>query len=1266
MILLWISLITLITTQHVRSKVIKINTAGGSDNTTCCVDGECVCSSLSTALCYMASNTIINITSQSVTLGVNIRMGSGDLNNITIAGNGATIMCNNSGGVYCESCDHVVIEGITWDRCGDPNGTNAAGLAFRIISNILLLNCTFQYSQVLAVCFLEASKEIVIQRSSFIYNSQTVIWKSNCGGLNIKIANTEYMNLVISESYFIGNSHYCNGDYIYNYTGIGSGLSVIGFSLSISISIKITRTSFFSNNGAAIFQLISNAPQTVELKEVDVFGNTAMGRSFVAGIGFIGSAATSSLEVSSSLFGNNNGCAFHWSCDSNFSSAIVSNTSFVDNGPGEYSLPTVALYLTSNDPTQLTGILFIDIIISNCTAGSPKAYPDGRGVIYVMSASNAANISFTRVHMYSNKYLGFTGGTVFIESSKSGRFFLITFNHCNFVDSYSPGRGAALCIDNSEHIYNSIIVFMFNCSFSGVTAIESVVYMASVQVLKVCSTNFTNCSGSSLFLSSTNLQICESVLFKDNTADNGAALYMFQKSVVYFIEGAIVHFVNNLVTHHGGAIFVNPDCICSTQSFQYLNGAEGAAVLFANNSALNSGNSIYFTIPNLCQVNTNISDPDSIMHLPCQFYYSQSTDGELHNCTTLNDTRFPIVTSPHELRLYFPNNDGVIISSISDYNMYVIFSNILGHRVMFTGATFDYFGKPAEPTEFYVKCMDCNHNVKLVENQILVDNATFLGITFVGEKITGSGLNVSIEISSTVLTIKQITTILIVELLPCSSYPGTVYNAGSNGGTCVCYQHNVDCTGDENVIKRGYWFGSVGGTATTSLCPNHYCKFIGRNEIRQGFYELPHEIDAQCENHRSGIACGECSPRHILAFGSADCISVHHCNAWMILSVAVLIILYWVLVTVGVFGLSYMYNKFDNFRKPEVHQLPTTRTPFKELQISSGYIYGVIYYYSMVGILLDNNPYIPHGVLQFVYVLSSFAQLTPQFPGPFPEPLCSVHGLSRIDQLFFRYLHPIAVLLIILLIIGLARTRCAARRRVVVLIINHSIIDVFCLLLLLSYTSIASTSLQLLQPLWFTDIDQAYTYVSPDIQFFHGRHLGYGIVAIIFIIFIVIGLPLLLLLEPRIGIGRQYLLIIKPLLDKFRECYKIKYQWFAFYFLLCRVVIMATVFVGNKNYYNMLFYLQSACMLIAMVHIWIQPYRHESLNALDGIILLALVLVVNINTFPFLHNVVTEISVVLVTLPLLLVGYVTIRKAVQLNRSAADYDDDAVINYSTR
>jgi len=75
----------------------------------------------------------------------------------------------------------------------------------------------------------------------------------------------------------------------------------------------------------------------------------------------------------------------------------------------------------------------------------------------------------------------------------------------------------------------------------------------------------------------------------------------------------------------------------------------------------------------------------------------------------------------------------------------------------------------------------------------------------------------------------------------------------------------MDCVGNKSVIRRGYWFGTIKGTVTTSLCPNHYCKFTGRNETRQGYFELPMTINGQCNRRRIGHACGNCSNGYTLA-----------------------------------------------------------------------------------------------------------------------------------------------------------------------------------------------------------------------------------------------------------------------------------------------------------------------------------------------------------------------------------------------------------------
>ena len=150
-------------------------------------------------------------------------------------------------------------------------------------------------------------------------------------------------------------------------------------------------------------------------------------------------------------------------------------------------------------------------------------------------------------------------------------------------------------------------------------------------------------------------------------------------------------------------------------------------------------------------------------------------------------------------------------------------------------------------------------------------------------------------------------------------------------------------------------------------------------------------------------------------------------------------------------------------------------------------------------------------------------------------------------------------------------------------------------------------------------------------------YYNYVIVALLCELFIVIALPLLLIyiiLEPFIK-WKVNFVKSKPLLDPFQECYKDQYHWFAAYYLVCRQVIIAIVYASNFN--SSLYYLQTACIITVMIHVWIKPYKSETLNVLDGIILLTMVLVVNLNSFAF-SKVSTIAIVVIVVLFLLLLS----------------------------
>ena len=431
----------------------------------------------------------------------------------------------------------------------------------------------------------------------------------------------------------------------------------------------------------------------------------------------------------------------------------------------------------------------------------------------LLSNSNFTNTRYLEIDDNNTVaiYVPNAGVAVYIQYSGSAIKNYLAIEECEFFNNTSH-RGAALYIQSYSDFSQGSTFVILNSKIYRNNADDSVVYIdfKSPHYIVVRSSNFTENIGSSMHLLLCNLQ-CKNVVFANNIADNGAALYIDQGSSVAFDDGGTVVFINNSAVEYGGAIYIHLvyNCYNSPFSYYHYNHSE---VLFVNNTAEVSGNSLYFYLPMNCIVQTNISDPDCILYVPCQFNYSQLVNGKMMNIpcdldyTLLSGTGAPIVTSPHELRLYFPFNDCYNISSTSDDNVYFVRNNILGHPVKFKGIVLDYFGESAEPTQFNMKCIDCAASIVLPKINFVIDNIYTLGVTFLGENIEQK-LNVTVKLISALHSIKEVSATVIIELLPCADHPGYTYSAVSKA--CVCYHYNVECYDNYTEIKRGYWFGSV-------------------------------------------------------------------------------------------------------------------------------------------------------------------------------------------------------------------------------------------------------------------------------------------------------------------------------------------------------------------------------------------------------------------------------------------------------------------------
>ena len=138
----------------------------------------------------------------------------------------------------------------------------------------------------------------------------------------------------------------------------------------------------------------------------------------------------------------------------------------------------------------------------------------------------------------------------------------------------------------------------------------------------------------------------------------------------------------------------------------------------------------------------------------------------------------------------------------------------------------------------------------------------------------------------------------------------------------------------------------------------------------------------------------------------------------------------------------------------------------------------------------------------------------------------------------------------------------------------------------------------------------------------------------------------------------------KLLLNHFQDGYKDKYQWFAAHYLLCRLVIMLIVYFGNNDHNNMIYYLQTACVIIAINHVSLQPYKKHVLNVLDAAILLTMLLVVNLNNFNFSRSTIAGLAYTLLFIPFLLLLGVGFRKLL-LSLKMKFQTSDGVYNQET-
>ena len=174
----------------------------------------------------------------------------------------------------------------------------------------------------------------------------------------------------------------------------------------------------------------------------------------------------------------------------------------------------------------------------------------------------------------------------------------VNITQCEFINNtYYRGHGAALHYSPSNVAnFSSLLFTITNCNFTINGHAKSLVYLGKTNSKHIGNVTLYNSTfyynqGVSIYVVNQNFHLKGKNLFQENTADNGAGLFITDHSAIIFGENSNVVFTKNSAISNGGAIFLRDH---SNVLFN-----QDAKINFINNHAAYSGTIYSMTNSNI-------------------------------------------------------------------------------------------------------------------------------------------------------------------------------------------------------------------------------------------------------------------------------------------------------------------------------------------------------------------------------------------------------------------------------------------------------------------------------------------------------------------------------------------------------------------------------------------------------------------------------------------------------------------------------------------
>ena len=667
---------------------------------------------------------------------------------------------------------------------------------------------------------------------------------------------------------------------------------------------------------------------------------------------------------------------------------------------------------------------------------------------------------------------------------------------------------------------------------------EGAFYSVEVPVVFRGNVSFINNTRTAVALDGATVEIHDRIYFINNKGLRGGGMAMYGRSKLVFNEDSYALFEGNQCDAQGGALFIN---------------APGPPLVSFNATGTNTHNCFFeYTDPSVDydEWKTKVVFQGNKAPFPSAGNSIYATT--LKNCRRAGEPR----QNNSVLRwkfVEFKDQNGST-NSVKD--------EVVTDPVNMLCDSADWDVAPSEVFNASVQLFDELGNsvlgivhVKIIPHQIpssialatassmFVSNGSISYLKLIGT----SGEKFSVELNYMGRQVLR-ETILGRTLKSCN--PGFI----PKGRMCVCMDSIDDsvtrCKSDGKTffLKHGYWAGTVKGKFVTHFCPTGYCK----TKLHRSDKEFDSSDMCNDDRDQESILCGDCKASQSVLFGGEHC--SNKCSNWYLL----LLLVYGMVLVVVVMVIMLI-----------------------DLDFFTGYLNAWLYSYQVMKVITPDGFKFDH-FIEFIIGLANF-QLKVGSGG-----ICFAEGLDDADKLVIMYALPTFVLVVVVVLaksVGWYPNWCFSKR------VKAAPFRAFCTIVVLCYTDITRISLRILHPALVGD--EVVVYAKGSIDYFTGKHIGYGILAILFILVFVLPFPMILLFRPFLT--KRLLCLVnlnrwKPIFDALQNCFKDQYRWCAAFYFLCRLLLLAIfTFMSAGPVKRAL--LESSCVVVLLTIAYLRPYK---------------------------------------------------------------------------